>query len=169
MVAVALEVEGIPVVLMTMGESDVLVPLVPITYMPVEVTRFPLELTVKVPSCVTYWAPVVGSCTTKNPLPLMARSLLTPVELMAPCDQSLVMEAVVTPVPICTALVALVVVLAAVAACSVSLKASTRLPVADLKPVVLRLAMLLPMMSICSWYASRPLTAELSAFNISFL
>ncbi len=96
----------------------------------------------------------------------MARSLATPVELRAPWVQLLVMEAVVTPVPTCIASVPLTLPVAAVAACSVSLKASTRLPVADLNPVVLRLAMLLPMMSICSWYASRPLTAELNEVSI---
>ena len=37
-----------------MGASVVLVPLVPITFMPVEVTKFPLALTVNVPSWVTY-------------------------------------------------------------------------------------------------------------------
>ena len=78
----------------------------------------------------------------------MARLLATPVGLIAPADQSLLMADVVTPVPICIALVPLTVEVAAVAACSVSLKASTRFPLPDLKPVVLRFAMLLPMMSI---------------------
>src|SRR5580658_2722095 len=99
MVAVGLEVAGMPVVLITMGASDVLLPLEPITYMPEEVTKFPLTLTLNVPSWVTYWARVVGSSTTKNPWPLMARLRATPVELMAPKDQLLLIEAVFTPVP----------------------------------------------------------------------
>src|SRR5262245_306721 len=73
------------------------------------------------------------------------------------------MATVVTPEPICSEAAPLVVALPPLETRRVSLKESAKSTRADLKPVVLTLAMLLPMTSISSWKFWRPLMAEVSA------
>src|ERR1041385_9060811 len=76
------------------------------------------------------------------------------------------MATVVTPEPICSEAAPLVLALPPLETRKVSLNESAKSTRADLKPVVLTLAMLLPMTSISSWKFCKPLMAEVRERSI---
>src|SRR6266581_4089902 len=138
--------------------TPLLLALQPCTMLPSVVTSEPLESKENEPLRVNRSCPAL--LTTKKPSPWIIRSVSRPVFWAAPWEKLLWMPARRTPRPTCAGLVPPVPVVGPPAPRTSWLSVSWKVVWLALYPVVLTLAMLLPVTSIICWCARRPLMPE---------
>src|SRR5437763_1196887 len=130
----------------------------PWTVAPSGLTNLPLSSNDMAPARVYICEP--SALTTKKPSPWMAMSVERPVCCSAPWVNEVATVPIFTPMPTCDGFEPPKPVLGLPAPLMVWLSRSSKTAWLDLNPVVLTLAMLLPITSIIVWWDRRPETAE---------